>query len=199
VPGASDAIVDTPDEAQLPQLAKLLVRSLDKDALFQWMFPGVTDRSKVAPSYFRLQLEAGMKYGSVRTVDREVGTAVWFPPGFESLPDEDSQSFVRTLVTLYGDRPPRALEAETALATIRPEEPHHYLSYVGVEPSFRGQRAGTALVTDFLERCDAEASAAFLEAPHSVSQYFTRFGFHPKSSVVLGDVEVVGMWRNARP
>lgn len=44
-----------------------------------------------------------------------------------------------------------------------PDEPHWYLATLGTDPSAQGRGIGSALLADVLERCDREATPAYLE------------------------------------
>jgi GNAT superfamily N-acetyltransferase len=73
------------------------------------------------------------------------------------------------------------------------EVPHWYLAILGVDPLFQRSGAGTALLRPVLDRCDREATVAYLETqkPENVPWY-GRHGFE-----VVETLEVRGcppMW-----
>eukprot|EP01041_Mallomonas_annulata_P030478 gene30478-52615_t len=63
------------------------------------------------------------------------------------------------------------------MGQFHPEEPHWYLSMIGVDPSHHGQGLGSALLKAGLQRCDADGLPAYLESsnPKNVPLY-ERFG-----------------------
>lgn len=76
--------------------------------------------------------------------------------------------------------------AETMRAN-HPDEPHWYLSIVGVRPGLQGQGLGTRVLAPMLDRCDRLGIATYLESsnPRNHSLYH-RLGYDD-----LGDITVL--------
>ena len=80
----------------------------------------------------------------------------------------------------------------------RPPEPHGYLSYIGVKPSFQGRGLGTRLICEKLKDFDKEAVPVYLENsnPNNTPLY-ERFGFRVIKENRIGEngPPLFFMWR----
>ena len=79
-----------------------------------------------------------------------------------------------------------------------PQEPHHYLGAVGVEPAYQGQGLGSALMEHGLAQCDAEAMPAYLVSSNFRNvPLYERHGFEIVEEIPLpsGGPTVWRMWR----
>ncbi len=78
------------------------------------------------------------------------------------------------------------------------EEPHWYLSIIGVDPARQGQGVGAALLRSRLRRCAEDGLPAYLESsnPENVPLY-QHFGFDVTGTLGLteGAPVVSTMWR----
>jgi RimJ/RimL family protein N-acetyltransferase len=101
-------------------------------------------------------------------------------------------------VRVFGMRLPRASRLQVFFERNHLQEPHHYIRWVGVATSFRGQGLGAALLRPTLDRCDWEGVPAYLEASTERSAaLYERLGF-----VHLGELQVPDgprFWPMRRP
>ena len=109
--------------------------------------------------------------------------AVWFPPAIYA----DDQDIVTAIQDL-GPCPLKDLMEESfeQFLTYHPQEPHWYMPFMGVEPSFQGLGMGSALLKYSLQECDRTQHLAYLEASSERNVYFyERHGFK-----VIGNFQV---------
>ena len=67
-----------------------------------------------------------------------------------------------------------------------PQEPHWYMPFMGVEPSFQGQGIGSAILKHSLQECDRTQHLAYLEASSERNvSFYERHGFR-----VIGKFQV---------
>ncbi len=78
-----------------------------------------------------------------------------------------------------------------------PQEPHAYLSVLGVEPALQDRGIGSAVLGSWLSRVDAEGLPAYLETDRSENlPFYGRAGFG-----VVAELDVLGahVWCLRRP
>lgn len=101
----------------------------------------------------------------------------------------------------FGPRLDRAIRIQSTLEREHPVEPHYHLAFIGTRSSDQGRGLGGAVLREMTERCDAEATAAYLESsnPQNESLY-VRHGFVAtgKIRVPKGAPPMTAMWRAAR-
>ena len=70
-----------------------------------------------------------------------------------------------------------------------PDEPHWYLSSLGVDPPFQGRGIGGVLLSAWLADVDRSADPAYLETDMEVNlDFYHREGFEP-----VGELDVLGV------
>jgi GNAT superfamily N-acetyltransferase len=82
----------------------------------------------------------------------------------------------------------------------RPQEPHWYLPFIGVEPSRQGRGLGGALLRSALARVDSEGLPAYLESTNPrYRPLHERHGFEAIGEIRIGTCpSIVPMLRRAR-
>jgi GNAT superfamily N-acetyltransferase len=117
-------------------------------------------------------------WGARTENDKFAGAAVWLPPGaYPRSAGREAMTYVRATRTFKNVG--RQLAASVRLLTAvdkahhEIDVPHWYLAILGVDPSFQGSGAGTALLQPVLRRCDEEGVVAYLETqkPENVPWY----------------------------
>lgn len=107
--------------------------------------------------------------------------ALWLRP--DGKPDSDA---IDVLIgeTVAPERAAVAAQVGEMMDRFHPQEPHWYLSMIGVDPARQGRGLGSAVLRHTLAICDAEGSLAYLESsnPKNVPLY-ERHGFE-----VLGEI-----------
>ncbi len=153
----------------------------------------------VRPRDVRLVLGAlcleGIAEG-VRVDGRLAAASVWLPPGAHPSSLRQLPSWAR-LAARNPRAIPRLLRAGRTLDALHPDEPHWFLSLLGVLPELQGTGLGSALVRPGLERAAGHVVHLDTGRPENVPWY-RRFGFEVTAEVqaVPGAPPSWGMRRN---
>jgi ribosomal protein S18 acetylase RimI-like enzyme len=148
----------------LPQVSRTLAYAFYDDPVLTWVTPNELIRRQALPSMFELVAEALVHHDETYTTQKGAGAALWVPPGQPPVAEHDEEAFGRRLEEIAGDDMER-LEAVTAVMEEQhPHEPHAYLWFLGVHPTWQGQGIGSALLADAFDRLDRQGTAAYLEA-----------------------------------
>jgi ribosomal protein S18 acetylase RimI-like enzyme len=124
---------------------------------------------------------AGLERAAAFATADFAAAALWLPPGQTS--DSDA---IEALIgrTVSPERQVVAGQVGELMDRFHPQEPHWYLSMIGVDPARQGRGLGSALLRHTLAICDADGALAYLESsnPKNVPLY-ERHGFE-----VLGEI-----------
>ena len=138
----------------------------------------------VRPREVRLVLGAlcldGIAEG-IRADGRLVAASVWLPPGEHSSSLRQLPAWAR-LAVRNPRALPRLLRAGRTLDALHPDEPHWFLSLLGVLPELQGTGLGSALVGPGLARADGHLVHLDTGRPENVPWY-RRFGFEVTDEV----------------
>jgi GNAT superfamily N-acetyltransferase len=103
------------------------------------------------------------------------------------------------LTELIGPRAAAVVELVNRFEAAHPSErPHYYLNLLGTRPEQRGRGLGMALLSENLERTDAEGFPAYLESSNPANNArFERVGFRRVGEFTTpgGERTVTTMWR----
>jgi GNAT superfamily N-acetyltransferase len=137
------------------------------------------------PSYVILYGGKAFDHASAYVIEDFARVALWLPPGVE--PDYDP------MTALFLENVEESILAIAdslfeQMAEFHPQEPHWYLSLMGVDPARREKGYGSSLLSHALAVCDKDGLPAYLEAtsPANLSLY-ERHGFE-----TLGQIESRG-------
>jgi len=84
-------------------------------------------------------------------------------------------------------------------AALHPVEPHWYLSVLGVDPDRWRRGVGSALLSRWLRRVDADNAPSYLETDREENVgFYRRVGFEVVNQLRIMDVPIWCMWRSAR-
>lgn len=90
-------------------------------------------------------------------------------------------------------------EVYRTLLAVHPEEPHWYLSVIGVEPTSQGRGLGRALLSRYLERVDRERMPSYLESDRAANlPFYERAGFEVVDTIEVAGIPIWCMWRPAK-
>ena len=94
----------------------------------------------------------------------------------------------------------RLLAAFELMDQHHPQQPHAYLFLLGTRPQWQSRGLGSALLREVLQRCDRDATPAYLEASSEGSkQLYLRHGFEVTGEIPLPDgPSFWPMWREPR-
>ena len=166
-----------------------------------WFLPDRGRRHRLLLRYFRAVLPVYARMGEVHVCDEPLGGTAWIAPGRLPLSTRDDLAMLPIELRVFGRHPRRALGGERAMERGHPHEPHWYLDYIGVEARGRNRGAGSALLRPMLERCDAGAVPAYLNAGSPESRrLYERHGFvaFAEFRLPFGGPPLWRMWREPR-
>ncbi|MBR8745113.1 GNAT family N-acetyltransferase [Nocardiopsis sp. MG754419] len=173
----------------VPDLARVLSRSLHDDPLFLWLFPDDASRRAKVRRFFAL----ATGFGYVPAGDTRVatlaetedsapvarGVALWAPPTANPEgPLVSPRTWPHWGALLGRGRVSAFIRifAEWKMAT--PQEPHLYLAALGVDPSAAGDGVGRGLLTAGLDEADAQGLPVFTQTLDETSAaFYEHFGF----------------------
>ncbi|WP_434739687.1 GNAT family N-acetyltransferase [Micromonospora sp. SH-82] len=83
---------------------------------------------------------------------------------------------------------------------VQPDEPHHYLAFLAVDPTQQNRGIGAALLADHHGRLDALGLPVYLEASNRNNQrLYLRHGYSAGPAIALPEEgpAILQMWRSA--
>jgi ribosomal protein S18 acetylase RimI-like enzyme len=181
----------------------VLIEAFQDDPVISWLFPDPAERRSLQPLYYMglLRQPAAETYLTDDSANPS-GAAIWLDLGPGQAPfDEPPPGTGPDPLAAFG----RNAERLVALGGLLTERhPHHqahlYLACLGVLPGRRGAGLGSTLLRERLDRADAEARPAYLEASSARSrELYLRHGFEDLGEPVhLPDAgpALWPMWRN---
>lgn len=156
----------------------ILTAAFQDDPVVGWLFPDPDERRRLQPHYFAgLLLHPGAE---TNEPDEGGGAAVWLALPAGRVP------FDRLLggsgpdpLAVFGENSDHLVALGSLLADRHPHHGAHvYLACLGVLPARRGAGLGSTLLRRRLNRADAEATPAYLEASSARSrELYLRHGF----------------------
>jgi GNAT superfamily N-acetyltransferase len=152
-----------------------LISAYRKDPVHRWLYPDDDTYTREMPALISAVAGAAFEMSTAWHLEDESAVALWVPPGVE--PDAEQIGTV-LLETIDVDKQSETFGTLEQTDAVRPEYPHWYLPFLGVESSRQGHGLGTRLLTASLEYVDLGGLPAYLLAsnPRNVA-FFERFGF----------------------
>jgi GNAT superfamily N-acetyltransferase len=200
----ADVAVRKATRESVRQLGGVMGRAFQEDPAFAWAAPNAKRRERFGPRYFELLLERiYLPKGEVWMSEDGMAAALWAPPGQWEVPTMATLPLFPVMVRACGRNLPVALRMLSLMDAKHKlhDEPHYYLAFAGTEPASQGRGYGTALLSNMVERCDAEGVGAYLESTSQRNQvlYF-RHGFEVVEELEWprGGPPFWRMWRSAR-
>jgi ribosomal protein S18 acetylase RimI-like enzyme len=181
----------------LPQVSRTLAYAFHDDPVMTWVTPNELARRQTGPSIFLLVAEALAHHDETYTTDNGAGVALWVPPGQPPIAEHEEEAFGARLEEIMGADMERLGPLMTVMDERHPHEPHAYLWFLGVHPSWQGHGIGSALLDDAFDRLDRDGTPAYLEATstHNVRLY-QRHGFEVTGILTEhGGAPLWQMWR----
>ena len=191
--------------ADLPGIGRALAAAFETDPVTAWYWRRRTHRREHLSAWFSLIARMHfLPHGQVFVADDGdgiAGCAMWAGPGAWRFSMRAELRLAREVVPRLGLRLPLATVAMRRMESRHPEEPHWYLSTLGVDPEHQGQGLGSRLMFEILERCDREALPAYLESSTEDSKaLYERHGFETRETIhlPLGGPPLWLMWRDPK-
>jgi GNAT superfamily N-acetyltransferase len=185
--------------ADLDGVTETLWQAFRDDPIWCWAFP---DHAQLRP-WWRFLIESALRrYPWTWVLDDYAAAAVWIPPGGSELTEAEEERAEPLLRDLTGSRYPDVIELVERFGSSHPrEQPHYYLSLLGVHPDHRGRGLGMRLLADNLRVIDAEGAPAYLESSNPANdERYRGVGFERRGefSTPDGAHQLATMWRAAR-
>jgi ribosomal protein S18 acetylase RimI-like enzyme len=188
----------------LPRLSKVLARSFETCPAWGWYLP---TESKDRVERMRVFFDGLLRGVYLRNghecvvADDLSGVALVDPPERWKMSAGENLRLMRAMIPAFRRHVTRPIRGFGLLDGGHPEEPHYYLSVLGVDPD-AGRGVADALLTEVLDRCDAEAVPAYLETGRPKSRdFFRRHDFQVTEELQLpgNGPTVWRMWREPNP
>ncbi|WP_218133175.1 GNAT family N-acetyltransferase [Methanofollis tationis] len=203
---ADSSVLHRLKKEHIGSAAEMLARAFWQDSKMDYFVPDEGNRLKIARHHFEFLLRYGLIYGEVYTTSPHFeGVAVWLPQknveitlwralraglfrfrkgvGKEAL--ERILSFSDYLDTLHRRHMPG---------------PHHYLFFIGVDPTCQGKGYASRLIRPVLARLDGEGLPCYLVTQNEQNvALYEHYGFRviEKSLIPGTEVESWAMVREA--
>lgn len=166
-----------------------------------WLFPTKDLRNRLVASWTVQLRSVYLPLGHAYATEDLDGVALWSPPPgkVRSSVLQQARLFAAYVRILGPRRLPAAASGFAVIDDAHPDEPHWYLSALGVDPVRQRSGLGSSLLEDGLERADREGVIAYLETfnPDNVA-YYERFGFRvTKEDDIPRGPHMWAMTRNA--
>ncbi len=171
-PAARASIIDT------------LVLAFVADPVARWCYSAPSQYLANMPRFAMAFSGGAFDHNTAHCIQDYSGAALWLPPGVH--PDEEAVERIVEQTTSESVRND-LVSVMIQRATYQPNEPHWYLSQIGVDPAHRGKGHGGALLAHGLQQCDRDGCVAYLESsnPRNVSLY-ERHGFKAIGKIQAG-------------
>lgn len=170
-----------PDE--MPRVASTIVAAFIADPFARFVWPSPHAYLRAVPPFICEFAGGSWGRGSAYVCADFCGAALWLPPGVH--PDGDAvEKIIRE--TAQPERLDNVLATFEQMDQSHPQEPHWYLTAIGVDANAQGRGLGSALMRHAVARCDEGQSLAYLEStsPRGIS-FYERHGFE-----VIGEIQV---------
>lgn len=160
--------------AEVPALADALARAFDDDPLAEFAHPRASSRPRRLAWFFAGRLRTLVPEEMCFCDPDRRGAALWAAHDRWEPPLREQLRMLR----LVNRRAPFVAAGFTRMERLHPQEPHYYLSTLGVSPEAQGQGLGSRLMAPMLERCDHEGVPAYLESSKQRNvAFYGRHGF----------------------
>lgn len=187
-------------EADAGPLIGVLAEAFHEGPVADWLVPDPTDRRTVYYRYFTDAFHHGLAHGQVYTTGDQTAVAIWYPRLERTSTDTGGR--LEVLEHIAGAYAPKFVLLEEMFDAFHPDEPHHYLAYLAVDPVQQSRGIGAALLADYHRRLDDLGLPTYLEATNMRNRrLYLRLGYTAGPTIVLptGGPIIWRMWRGAPP
>lgn len=178
-----------------------LAAAFHDDPIFTWIVPDEPARRAHLARWFEVVVRALRAHrASYRTADG-MATGLWVPPGTDALTAEENQRLAEATAAFGAAAHERSAVLSAAMDICHPQQPHHYLWFLGVAPSHQGRGLGGRLLAAYLQALDRTGEAAYLEATSDDSRrLYERHGFEVTDVLTAtpDSPPLWAMWRDPR-
>jgi GNAT superfamily N-acetyltransferase len=152
-----------------------LISAYRNDPVHRWLYPDDNTYELRMPALVDAVGGSAFEMTTAWNLADYSAVALWVPPGVQ--PDAERIGTV-LLETVAEDKHPEMFSTLEQTDAARPDYPHWYLPFFGVEAAKQGEGLGTQLLASCLEYIDLGALPAYLLAsnPRNIP-FFERHGF----------------------
>ncbi|WP_342677041.1 GNAT family N-acetyltransferase [Methanofollis sp. UBA420] len=185
---------------QVGPAAEMLARAFDQDPKMDYFAPDDGTRGTIARHHFEFLLRYGLIYGEVyATSPRLEGVAVWLPA--KKVEITLWRAFRAGLFRFRKGVGKEAMERIISFSEYvdglhrrHMPGPHHYLFFIGVDPTFQGKGHASRLIRPMLDRLDREGLPCHLVTQNEQNvALYEHYGFRVIEHTVVPGTEV-GNW-----
>ena len=185
----------------LPIVAECLASAFYDDPLWgHWAFPDESQRRRDLLPFMMLHTQLGAAQGWIAMTAGSESVAIWTPPGARYGSPEQEALISEVLGRLFGARAPAIHELFGQFEDHTPAGHFYHLEWWATHRSHAGRGFGASLITENLERVDAEHQPSYLESTNPVNlARYEALGFRGIGEFAPpGGPTVTTMWRDAR-
>lgn len=183
--------------AEQKYITSTLVLAFNASPANRWLYPDAYQYLTYFPQLIQAFASQSFEYRAVYCSYNYSGAAVWLPPEIQP----NTQALIHLIQrSIFEADQPKVLAVLEQLNHCRPQFPHWYLSFIGVEPIYQGKGYGSALMQPVLEECDRNSVPAYLEASNPTHlTFFKRHGFKIMDIIQVGaSASIFLMFRQPR-
>ncbi|MGA8218872.1 MAG: GNAT family N-acetyltransferase [Solirubrobacterales bacterium] len=190
------------EQAELPELARMLARAFHEDPVAAWACRPESLRPRVLERLFGMRLRDLHPRGEIWTDDDLRSVAVWAAPEQWHTTARQDIAYATTLLhPRLMLRMPTVVTGMLGAQKVHPgEPPHWYLAILGTDLSAQGRGLGSSLLAPVLKGCDHDGVGAYLESSKEQNlDFYARHGFRVTSERRLPRGPTLWpMWRDPR-
>lgn len=186
------------EPARRSAVAHVLAEAFEHDPMQAWLFPNVERRMQRLRRFYERDLTVRLEGCTTTCLLGEAAVACWQASDESGmLPLRSALQLAPCFWSVAAHHPLAGPRLLAAVLRQRPEEPHWYLSHLGVRPDDKGRGFGRTLLQWGIERADEEGVGTYLETANPDNLPFYRAaGYSQVGLVRVGDApNVWTLWR----
>lgn len=162
-------------------ISRLLAGAFADDPVMRWCLDCRSYRAVLELEFFEVTCQI-IPSGWLWVAGALDGVAAWLPPG-AGYDDDAIDAVVHPVLAEHGGDPDRSAAFWAWVESHRPDGPHWYLDFLGVEPARQQSGCGSLLFREGLEHVDEQGDAAFLITGNAWTvPWYERHGFRVLAS-----------------
>ncbi|MGB3695665.1 MAG: GNAT family N-acetyltransferase [Spirulinaceae cyanobacterium] len=178
------AQVSTATATDEEKVIAALTLAFSADPALRWMYPQSQQYLTYFPHFARKFAGKAFDKDTAYHTAGYAGAALWLPPESEA----DEEPLVALLQeSVLDSQLEEVFAIFEQMGNYHPQQPHWYLSLLGVEPMQQGKGNGSALMQQILPKCDRDRLPAYLESSNSASvPFYQHYGFEVLAQIQIG-------------
>lgn len=178
-------LVSSESRDEVDRAIAALTLAFVKDPMARWMYPEPEAYLEHFPGFTRAFGGRSFENGTAWVDEAWGGAALWYGP--DVAPDGDAIGR-HVFATTAREQHPVMGQVLEKMEEYHPEDPHWYLSTIGVDAAHQGRGLGAQLMDAALVRCDEAGLVAYLESSNPANiPLYERHGFRAVGEIQFGD------------